>query len=270
VSEATSGRDFREQVAAAYGATGVHHLLPFIGARFERPSHDALRVAVVGINSYIKANHWKAPDEMRGWFAGWWTHAGCGEARRTWPYYTRAFRESDILARALSSASQLFAGLHYDSSPTDKNGYYATNAIKTYLQESAGKLATDVPDELIREHARVWHAELDLMAEFGVLPHLVVCFGQKLWDSMWRAFSFKNAATFPSYRNLEVLRFDTAGEDDDPVYHRATAMTLEAGERSQNCLLVRLDHPATRTAAKKQAAWLLAQPTFRTLAQLGD
>lgn len=257
---------FRDEIAKIYSAHGSRHLLPFIGEEYDAPQASTLRIAVMGINAYISEDDWPAnDDELRAWFHGWWANAGHGE---TYPFYTRAYREADTIARVLGN-SRHFKGLHYDATRDRKIGYYAMNAIKVFTSDEY-KTSPAIPDEYLQSFAPSWHAELDTMAKYGVLPHLIVVLGEKLWGFNWQAFYRDDPETFPQYKYLQVHEYVSGSETDNASYHHANRIRASTASGEQNVLLVRLHHPSSRSKVRRDAKWLLAQADFRRLAGLSD
>jgi hypothetical protein len=254
----------RGEIGSHYARHGPAHFTPFIGDAYEDGRADAFRAMIVGINPYISDGDWKAPEEMRGWLEGFWGNAACGHGG-THPFFTKAFRETDRLARALCSSSNLFRHVEYDDSPQTKSGLYATNAVKVYLAAEYQD-ASRVTPELLEPYRTTWHAELNTLARRGVFPHLIVALGQQIWQHMWQAFDehyFKQP-------EFSVLRYGTCGSDADPVYHHANRLLVKTARAEQDVLLVRFHHPAARGAEQRRAEWLLDQPAFRKLAEMAS
>lgn len=223
-----------------------NHILPFVGAAFERPSPDQLRVAVVGINSYVSAQHW--PLAPGGGFPDWFAHT-------KYRFFRSVKRNATRLVSGLVD-NGIFDGLRFEW----PDSFYATNAIKTYLPECQGKRADQVSPELFAQHAATWREELDAMAEHGALPHLVVIFGEPFWRNAWSAFRLPHV---DAYQHLRVLDYRHA---DGPSLHFVNRLGLGGVSGEQTTLLVRLRHPSSRTL-KGSLSWLLGQEDFWSLAK---
>jgi hypothetical protein len=166
------------------------------------------------------------------------------------------------MARALG-ASNLFAGLDYDTSPHTKSGYYGTNAVKVFLGEE-GKTTQNMSASNFQEYADDWHRELDVMAEHRVLPHLILVLGEQIWELMWRSFYPEGERRLP-HKHFQVTEYETC-ERNAECYHFGNRITAEVDAGKQTILLVRMSHPAA--AQDHRAYWLLGQPEFRKLAGL--
>lgn len=224
-----------------------NHILPFVGTGFERPTQDHLRVAVVGINSYVSEKEWHKINPA--WFAGWFEHS-------SHRFYKGAKKHAMALASALTERADWLRG----QKVVWPDSFYATNAIKTYLPEAEGKRADQVSPELFDQHAATWRNELDAMAEHGALPHLIVIFGEPFWAHAWSAFKPPHA---DGYKHLRVLDYR---HTDGPSLHFVNRLRLGGANGEQTTLLVRLRHPSSRTK-KGSVSWLLGQGDFWTLAK---
>jgi len=74
--------------------------------------------------------------------------------------------------------------------------FYGTNAVKTFLG-AEGKTTQGMSAADFQKYAGDWHRELDVMAEHGVLPHLIVVLGEQIWELMWRSFYPEGAERVP-------------------------------------------------------------------------
>ena len=246
----SSGRSFSEKILDLYSHR-KSYIMPYIGAHFETVVPHAFRVAVIGLNAYVsdqemqKAN----PD----WFAGWFRAVNIGKTHR---FFKTAYVEAERLASALCG-NGIFTGLRWDTDPQAKRGFYVTNAAKAFLPESGYKTDANVAP-VIREHLPQWHAELDLMAEYGTLPHLIVVLGEKAWEGMWQSLNVKCKDTFPSYRHFRVVAYQS-GYDD--YFHWSGRAELADGHR---IILARVHHPA-RPGRSRTAKWLLGRQEFQRL-----
>jgi hypothetical protein len=237
-------RGLEARVRAIYGRH-EHHIVPYVGAAFERPTDDVLRVMAVGINSYVSPPDWAAiaPTWFRDWFAEG-THRHQRAVRRA----------STALASAVSGPGGMFEGLKLEDGPS----FYVTNAIKVYLPEARGKRADDLVDADFEKHVAQWHDELLAVAEHGALPHVLVVFGAPFWKEAWQTLHPKGRLA----ERLGVKAF-TAGADD--LLHFLNRVELErADARHHDLLLVRLRHPSARTKVGS-VKWLVEQPGFRPL-----
>jgi hypothetical protein len=224
-----------------------NHILPFVGAAFDHPASDKLRVLVVGINAYVSANDW---DKINpAWFARWFEHS----AHR---FYKGVKEEATNLAAALVDRSEALHGMKL----VWPDSFYATNAIKTYLPEADGKRADQVSPEPPDEHASTWRDELDAIAEHGALPHLIVIFGEPFWKHAWSAFKPPHS---DNYKHLRVLDHQ---HTNGPSLHFVNRLRPGGANGEQTALLVRLRHPSSRTK-KGSVSWLLAQKDPWSLAK---
>jgi hypothetical protein len=251
---------FESDIATLYEKCGSKHILPFVGGAYSQPDPDHFRLVVVGINSYISPPDWPKNDqELQGWFRRWWQQAGHGRTSGTRPdtylYYVRAFKEADMLARALCTTSNC-VGLQYDGAPETKRGFYATNAIKVYTGEEH-KRSNLIPGSYIESFAPTWRSELDLMAQYACLPHLIIVFAKgNIWDLHVRSLSpVANSGAF------------TVTKCESARGHDASRIWLDSGH---TLLLVRLAHPRPRfpRPQPRNAAWLLADAEFRQFAEI--
>lgn len=224
-----------------------NHILPFVGAAFERPTPDQARVVVVGINSYVSPKDW---DKINpNWFAGWFEQS-------SHRFYKSVKKQAVNLAAALVERSESLRGKKL----VWPGSFYATNAIKTYLPEAEGKRADQVQPEMFTEHATTWRGELDLMAQHEALPHLIVLFGEPFWKHAWSAFRPPHA---DNYKHLRVLEYR---HTDGPSLHHVNRLRLGGANGEQTTLLVRLRHPSSRTK-RGSVSWLLGQDDFWALAK---
>jgi hypothetical protein len=250
---------FADRIRELYQRRGPRHILPFIGASYSDPSSRAFRVAVVGLNAYSEPSWAPSDDTLRAWWTGWWEAAGHGDSQR---FFEIAYREADKLARIVG-VSDIFSGLTYDAAPQTKSGFYGTNAVKVFLGEE-GKTTHDMSAADFEEYSDDWHQELDLMADHGVLPHLVVVLGEQIWDLMWRSF-YPEGAESVSHKHFAVTEYECCDESAE-CFHYANRVTVAVKKTTHTLLLVRMSHPAA--FQDRRAYWLLGQPEFRRLAGL--
>ena len=254
----------RSEIATLCAMGRSAALVPFIGDAYETSSPGAFRVLVIGINSYISEKDWpKDPAKMRDWHRDWWGTAAC-EAGGSYAFYTKAFREASALGQALASSSSLFSKLSFDADPSTKTGLYATNAVKEYMRGDEFKDSKSITPEILAKYRETWHAELDALANHGVLPHLIVVLGEQVWDHAWQAFHGEHHRS----KAFEVVEYETPGVFEDPIHHHANRLLLKAGDKTQQTLLVRFHHPSKWGPDQKRAEWILGEPNFRKLARL--
>lgn len=213
-----------------------NHILPFVGSAFDRPTPDQLRVAVVGINSYVSAQHW--PLAPGGGFPEWF-------AQTNYRFFRSVKRNATRLVAGLVD-NGVFEGLRFHW----PDSFY----------EAEGKRADQVSPEMFDQHAATWRDELDAMAEHGALPHLIVIFGEPFWKHAWSAFKPPRANGFEHLRVLDYRH------TDGPSLHFVNRLRLGGANGDQTTLLVHLRHPSSRTR-KGSVSWLLAQEDFWTLAK---
>lgn len=239
-----------EQAVQAIYQVHPHHFFPYVGARYLDPDPSALRVMALGINAYVGDAEWAhyGTDPTR--FASWFVNA-------RYRYQRRVLKDLEVLAPALLSGG-MFAGRQFHG----RASVYATNAIKTYLLMSKGKHASQLDPGVFEQHHDQWHQELQVLAQHGVLPHLLVVFGLPSWPTAWQAFCPSPAGT---RSGLAVRNYQTTR---GPSQHRANRISIELGDDQEHeLLLVRLRHPSGRTPIGSPS-WLLRQPDFRALVGL--
>jgi len=240
-----------EQAVRDIYAVHPNHIFPYVGARYLDPDPAALRVLALGINAYVSAAHWPADGPSPTWFGSWFEKA-------KYRYQRRVLKDVAALAGALTTDGAIFHGRRFHG----PGSVYATNAVKVYLPESTGKKAAQVGPEHFERHREQWHRELQTMAQHGVLPHLLVVFGELPWPTAWQAFSPSPTET---KSGLVVRSFHNA---KGPSQHHANLIGVELeGGRQHELVLVRLRHPSGRTP-KGSPSWLLKQPDFKGLAGL--
>lgn len=219
---------------------------PHVGGAYLDARPGALRVVAVGVNSYVDAadESGSTPD----WFPGW-VRARCHA------FFPRLHRECEAVAAALSG-SPAYAGLTYGG----LDSLYATNAVKRHLPRAGGRWAHDVEGRWLDEGEAVWRAELDAMARQGVVPHVVIVFGRRIWGRCWRAFGggVSPDGWIAAYRPMPP---------GSPLYHRLNVVAVREGDRERPLLLLRLTHPAAPTS-RWRAAELTAHPDFRRVVGL--
>jgi len=236
---------FLNQVSSLYSRE-PHHILPFVGSAFKDAQSGLLRVVVVGINTYVSSKDWEAAGRPTGatWFSGWFAN---GEHR----FYPRVKREAHELTSGLTER-QMFGGRVVD--PLES--YYATNAIKVHVQEARGKQAHQITNEMFNQHTATWRQELDLMAEHGVLPHVIAIVGKPFWGR-----ANESLTSTQSYQHLRVMSSDTS---PGPCLHYVRRLRLAGSAGEQDALLVRIRHPSARTK-KGSARWLLGHLALPTV-----
>lgn len=256
---------FTQRICDIYQHHEPRHILPFIGASYENASPNAFRVAVIGLNAYSEPS-WEPKGEealryetLRAWWKSWWAAAPGPPSPR---FFQTAYREADKLAREIVRHSCVFPGLDYDATPT-KSGYYATNAVKIFLG-AEGKTTQGMSSSDFQKYADDWHCELDVMAEHRVLPHLIVVFGDQIWEVMWRSF-YPEGTDRVLHTQFEVTGYESC-DCSVECYHFANRITARVGDTQHKILLARMLHPAA--VQDHRAYWLLGQPEFRRLAGL--
>ncbi len=188
---------FRADIRNAYTRENKNGILPFIGDTFASGEPGALRVMTIGINAYLSEADWARQHPE--WFSGWFKD-GVHKFDRT------VAADAATIANALADTSY-FTGLTYRG----KENIFHTNAVKFYMPESRGKHSNQVTREDYQRCAPTWHAELDVMAKHGVLPHIVIVFGQPFWEWAWQAF---HPRTRPSFAHLKLDLRCFRGESD--------------------------------------------------------
>lgn len=227
--------------AAEGGAIPSH---PFVGTAFTAP-RGALRIACVGINSYIGPKDWRPPEA--NWFASWFR-------QQQYRFSKGAAKAAKTIGHALQAAGWgEFEGLE---------SCYATNAIKIYLGEADGKEAHQVPPEAFEKHATTWRRELDAMAAHGALPHAVVVLGRPQWEATCRALDPRHGWTYQHLSLLEYL--PTPGE----LHEHLNRIRLSVGGAPSSMLLIRVPHPRA-FGVKPRAEDLVAHPDFQRAVALG-
>lgn len=216
---------------------------PHVGGAFLDARPGTLRVLAVGINSYVDDEH--AHLSKPGWFTGW-------VRARSHRFFPKLRDECEVIAEVVTK-SPAFDGLGY----ADLDSLYATNAVKRYLPRAGGRWASDVEGCWLDEGAVVWRAELDAMARHGVLPHVVIVFGQRIWGRCWRAFGDPSVQPgwVEDYRPLPR---------SSPVFHRLNKIYVQEDGVTRLMLLIRLTHPAAPTN-RWRAAELIAHSDFRSV-----
>lgn len=235
---------FRTEIRRAYERENC--LQPFIGEAFESADAGALRLMTIGINAYLSEDDW--PRQSPEWFAGWFNE-GRHKFDRT------VAKDAGAIASALAGGASRFAGLTYRG----KENVFHTNAVKDYLPESKGKRSDQVAREDFERHVPTWHAELEIMAKYGVLPHVIIVFGRPFWEWAWKAF---HPTSRPSFTHLKVHGFANAPGEG---HHFANLIDLEGAGGRHHLALLALRHPAARATSTATPEWLLSRPDVRKL-----
>jgi hypothetical protein len=223
-----------------------YRIHPFIGQAYEDADAGALRVMTIGINAYLNPADW--PNQNPTWFAGWFKEG-------TYAFDRAVARDAATIANALTANSALYSDLAFRG----KDGIFHTNAIKTYLPESIGKRSDQVsPQEYLR-HVPTWHAELDILAKHGVLPHVVIVFGRPFWDWAWQAFHPRYR---PNFAHVKVHGFEPASGEG---LHYANLIDIEDAGGRHSLALLGVRHPAARASSKATPEWVLSLADVRTL-----
>jgi hypothetical protein len=236
---------FRAEIMRVYDAW-QHPIHPFIGHAFDAPDSNSLRVMTIGINAYLSPPDWAVQKPT--WFSSWFNE-------ETNPFDRGVARDAETIANALAEHSSLFAGL----AVRGKEGIFHTNAIKTFLPKSIGRWADQISAHDYERQATTWHAELDIMAKHGALPHVVIVFGRPFWPWAWQAFH-------PSYRPifsyLKVRGFQPASGKG---LHYANLIEVEGVGGRQSLALLRVRHPASWKSSKATPEWVLSIQDVREL-----
>lgn len=235
---------FRTEVVRAYMRENC--IQPFIGEKFASAEAGALRVMTIGINAYLSEADWSRQNPE--WFAGWFK-----EERHK--FDRTVAEDASAIANALSARTTLFTGLGL----CGVENIFHTNAVKEYLPESKGKRSDQVTRQDFERHVCTWHAELDIMAKHGVLPHVVIVFGRPFWEWAWKAF---HPSSRPSFTHLKVHGFANASGE---AHHFANLVDLEGAGGRQHLALLALRHPAARATSTATPEWLLSRPEVRKL-----
>ena len=218
---------------------------PFVGQHYLDASPEVLRILVMGVNCYYEE---QPPSRDEQQFPSWMRD-------RRFIFFARAFSESAVIAEALAGsakfASRRSAGLE---------ALYVTNMVRRYLPGTSGKRASSVREELLDEGAEVWKAELDLLSEAGVLPHVVIVFGDKIWYRAWNAFGARVGT------KDWIESYQPCAEASE-LYHRLNHVVVREKDTRRSLLLVKLPHPSARSDAHR-AAWIASHPDFRQVAGL--
>jgi hypothetical protein len=238
---------FRASILRAYARPNRIH--PFIGETFAGGDPGSLRVMTIGINAYLSDADWTGQHPE--WFAGWFRD-------ETHKFDRTVAADASTVARALADRSPNFAGLAFDG----KANIFHTNAVKEYLPAAEGKQSDQLTRAHFEAHVATWHAELDVMAQHGVLPHVVIVFGRPFWEAAWQTFGPK---TKPVFEHLAVHGFvNTPGEGHD----HANLLEVEGSAGKHTLALLGLRHPAARATSKATPEWLLSRNDVRELLSL--
>lgn len=219
---------------------------PSIGQTFERADKGGLRVMTLGINAYLSPKDW--PNQKPTWFASWFIEG-------TNPFDRGVARDAATIANALTTNSELYSDLAFRG----KDSIFHTNAVKSYVPEAIGKRSDQISPQDYLRHLDAWHAELDILAKHGVLPHVVVVFGRTFWEWAWQAFH-------PRYRpDSTYVKVHTFAPAKGEALHHANLIDLEDAGGRHNLALLGVRHPAARAASKATPEWILSLPDVRKL-----
>lgn len=196
----------------------------------------------IGINAYV-ADHEVAPHPTA--HAEWFV---TGKYR----YQRAVMKIAGVLGETLTRDGALFAG----KACSITRSLYATNAVKVYVPMSRGKRADQLDDGDWKRHVGQWYEELAVLAEAGVLPHIIVILSQRFWETAWQTFH-------PAH---EGRRFGVGSKDfvalHEDTEHRANRVVANTpGVGAQELLLLRLRHPAGR-GREGTALWLRDRRAF--------
>lgn len=235
--------ELRPEILYAYERENCLH--PFIGEAFESAQSGALRLMTIGINAYLSEADWSGqnPD----WFAGWFK-----EARHK---FDRVVAEDASAIASVLVSGSVFTGLTFRG----RENIFHTNAVKEYLPATRGKRSDQVTRQDFERHVPTWHAELDIMAKHGVLPHVVIVFGRPFWEWAWKAF---HPSSRPSSTHLKVHGFANASGEG---HHFANLIDLEGAGGRHHLALLALRHPAARATSTATPEWLMSRSDVRKL-----
>jgi uncharacterized protein (DUF433 family) len=235
---------FRQDVFNAYKRE--HCIHPHIGELFASGAPGALRLMAIGINAYVSEADWPSvrPDDHADWFR---------DGR--YPFHREVARDTEFIARALLAEAEPFSGLTYQGTAN----IFQTNAVKVYVRESEGKRSDQLDRAHFEPHVATWLAELDLMAQHGLLPHVITVFGRPFWEWAWQAF---HPRFRPTFKHMAVHSFTTAAGEGK---HFANRIEVETASGKQTIALLAVRHPSARSNSKGQPQWLVAQPDVRAL-----
>lgn len=219
---------------------------PFIGRHYRDATPGVLRVLVLGINCYYSG---QPPPLGVQWFPYWMRE-------RRFSFFARSFSESAVVAEALECSPD-FDGLRW----AGLESLYVTNMVRRYLPPATGKQAAHVPLALLDEGSQVWRRELDVLHQYGVLPHVVIVFGGQIWGRAWTGFGERVQP------DGWIVTY-TPCERSSDLFHHLNRVVVPEGDNERPLLLVKLDHPAAR-GDKKRAAWIVSHPDFRQVARMG-
>lgn len=238
-----------DTINAAYDALplvdGAHRPIhPFVGAAYTDADGAALRMLAVGVNAYGQAHHEHHPDR---WAKGF--------REQKWTFQRRVLADLSELAKGLA-ASAVAGGRPF----LGMESVYLTNAVKRWLPNA--KQAHTVDEKWFVEGLPVLEAELAALAAVDRLPHVVVVVGARPWGHVHPAFRPGRAPWSAKYTHM--------GEKNRLFHYLNLVEVREAGS-VRPLLLVRIRHSS---ASHWQRGWtptrLLAEPTFRRVAGLGD
>lgn len=214
---------------------------PFIGSAFSATGPDALRVMAIGVNTYCDPGSKPAPR----CYAEDFRH-------QRYLFQQRVLRDAETIATALAGGAEWswpFMGI---------DSVYLTNAVKRWLPKSEGLRAHKAEERWFQEGEPIFARELDLLAERGRLPHLIIVFGGRPWRHVWPAFGRGSPSFVRAYH-----------PQPGPLYHHLNVIDLDELGACRRALLIRLRHPS---AAHYKPRWtpeaLVAHPVFRRVAGL--
>jgi hypothetical protein len=216
---------------------------PHIGTTFLDGKDSDLRIMAVGINAYVGARD--QGKESPAWFADWFR-------KQMYRYQKGVWRDLKALAAGLAHApfrlaAKRFAGME---------SIFLTNAVKVYVSEAVGKRADQLSGLDYGRHLDQWHDELDVMAEHGVLPHIIAIVGEPFWP-----FACKSFQTDGAFKRFRTASYKWC---KGSCRHFLNGIVLDGPSGKHELLLLRLRHPAGR-APTGSPKWLLDQPEFRAM-----
>lgn len=212
---------------------------PFIGTAFSAQGPDALRVMAIGVNTYCDPGSAPPPRNYAENFR-----------HQDYTFQQRVLEDATTVAHTLSGStewSRPFLGIE---------SIYLTNAVKRWLPKSEGLRVHKAEERWFQEGEAVFARELDLLAERGRLPHLIVVFGGRPWRHVWPAFCHPKPPFVHDYHS-----------QPGPLFHHLNVIELDDSNAHRRALLMRLRHPS---AAHYRPRWtpeaLTTHPVFRRVA----
>ncbi len=215
------------------GSPASGRIHPFIGGAFTGEHPQGLRIMALGINCY-------ADDHLQSrssWFPAMFEN-------QKYRFQRAVLKQAAALAPAVQT-------LLPDRNFVGKASIYHSNVVKRWLPVSLGRHAHRVPEALFSEGQALFREELRTLAEAGVLPHLVIVFGNRPWSHVWPSFAQPKPPWVRAYE-------PTTGR----LFHHLNLVHLHSGPP---LLLIKLRHPTGARGKGMDAAGLIAHPDFHTV-----